>query len=112
MSVDLLAHSADLPETVDVVAAQEAVRDEIETEMARICGWLNVAHAQLVEVTARALETGIWRGAGIRSPEHWLSLQAGLSAERARKIVVLARRSAELPVTIKSLSDVSSRSTR
>jgi hypothetical protein len=60
---------------------------------------LNRDHADLVALTARALAGQPWAGEGIRSPEHWLILHAGLSPARAADIVRLARRSSELPTT-------------
>ena len=38
-----------------------------------------------------------WAGRGIRSPEHWLILKAGLSHGRAEGLVRIARRVDELP---------------
>ncbi len=78
---------------------------EIEEELAETCGGLNVLHGRMVRLAARALATGAWAQIGIRSPEHWLSWQTGLSPERARDVMALARRVAELPVTVGTLND-------
>lgn len=77
----------------------------LESEVADACGALNVAHARLVSCTAQLLESGLWKGYGIRSIEHWLTLRAGLSAERARHIADVAKRAGELPVTLRTLAD-------
>jgi hypothetical protein len=61
---------------------------------------LNVLHAELVELAAEAIATEAWAGGGIRSVEHWLSWQTGLSPRRAREVTAIARRRAELPVTM------------
>lgn len=71
-----------------------------EAEIATICGHLNVLHARLVAITEDALVTGSWGGHGVRSPEHWLAWQTGLSPARARQVVLLAKRRHELPVTM------------
>ena len=74
--------------------------DELEAELAVVCGRLNVASARLVGLVADALESEVWAGAGIRSPEHWLVLRAGLSPARARQVVLMARRVRDLPVVM------------
>ena len=56
--------------------------------------------ARLVGLVAEALESEAWAGAGIRSPEHWLVLRAGLSPGRARQVVLMARRVRDLPVVM------------
>ena len=49
------------------------------------------------------LETEQWAECGIRSPEHWLIVRAGLSPARARDIVTLARRATELAEVVELL---------
>ena len=70
----------------------------LSARIAVLCGHLNVLHAELSAVMAEALATEAWAGHGIRSPEHWLSWQAGLSATNARHLVAIARRREELPL--------------
>ena len=79
-------------------AQSEAER--LEAELAVVCGALNQVSARLVAVTARAIESEGWAGAGIRSVEHWLVLRAGLSPGRARQVVLMARRAGVLPVVM------------
>ncbi|MGZ4601104.1 MAG: HNH endonuclease [Oryzihumus sp.] len=69
----------------------------LDIELAEVCGGLNQLHARLVRLVAGALTAEGWAGDGVRSPEHWLVLRAGLSPSRAREVVALARREAELP---------------
>lgn len=76
------------------------VMDELRAEVAVIAGRLNRDHADLVTLTVRLVEDGLWAGGGIRSAEHWLMLRAGLSPGRARDVVRLARRQLELAPTI------------
>jgi len=78
--------------------------DEIEAQVASAAGALNVAHGRLVELAADLIESGLWRGYGIKSVEHWLCWKAGLSPERARQITAVARRRRELPVTLATLT--------
>jgi len=66
---------------------------------------LHDAHARLVDLMAEVLAAGTWQCAGLRSPEHWLMLRAGLSRGQARAIVLLARRQSELPATVEALRD-------
>ena len=66
----------------------------LQTRMADLCGHLNVLHAQLVDTVVEALDGELWQQWGIRSPEHWLAWQTGLSPARAKQLVDIARRSA------------------
>jgi hypothetical protein len=75
----------------------EAQVTAVEHRLSEVCGHLNVLHAQLVDLVAEALVDGLWEQAGIRSPEHWLTWKAGVSAHTARQIVTIARRIAHLP---------------
>ena len=72
-------------------------RNDLEGRLNSVCGSLNLLHGQLVELTVEVLEGDYWAGYGVRSPEHWLTWKTGLSPYRARDIVLLARRKAELP---------------
>src|SRR3954469_3015532 len=74
--------------------------ERLEAELAVVCGALNQVSARLVALTARAIESEGWAGAGIRSVEHWLVLRAGLSPGRAAAVVLMARRSGVLPVVM------------
>ncbi len=69
----------------------------MEGEIAKVCGLLNATTARLVELIAEVLTTESWTGHGIRSPEHWVAWQCGVSASRAHRLVVMARRLIELP---------------
>ncbi len=85
------------------VAAREGEIDAAYRDVAVVAGRLNRAHADLVALTVRVLDGELWGGDGIRSPEHWLCLYAGLSPARAREVVRLARRAGELPATLAAL---------
>ena len=85
--------------------SRDAAVDDIEQRVAEACGVLNAANAQLVALTAELITTELWRGYGIRSVEHWLTLKAGLSAERARQVAEVATATAEMPVTARTFSD-------
>jgi Domain of unknown function (DUF222)/HNH endonuclease len=77
----------------------------LQERMADLCGHLNVLHAQLVDTVVEALDNDLWQQWGIRSPEHWLAWQTGLSPARAKQLVDTARRSRELPVTFAAFAD-------
>ncbi|MDQ3385291.1 MAG: 13E12 repeat family protein [Actinomycetota bacterium] len=76
----------------------------MEVPLAAVIGLINASTGRLVQLVAQALETGVWAQAGIRSPEHWLAWKGGVSLGRARRLVTLARRSLELPVTTAALA--------
>ena len=63
---------------------------DIEERLRTVCGHLNVLNAQLVELAAEALVTEAWAGCGVRSLQHWLTWQAGISPGHAREVVRLA----------------------
>ena len=77
-----------------------ATQVDVEQELAALCGVLNQAHARLVVIAAEALADESWAIAGIRSPEHWLMMRAGLSRHNAGQMVGVARRRAELPTVM------------
>ena len=63
---------------------------DIDERLRTVCGHLNVLNAQLVELAAEALATGSWQGWGVRSLQHWLTWQAGISPGHAGEVVRLA----------------------
>src|SRR4051794_11400999 len=71
--------------------------------VASLAADLHDAHAQLVDFVATVLAEGSWQAAGLRSPEHRLMLRAGLSRGQAAAVVLLARRTDELPATARAL---------
>ncbi|MDQ6726045.1 MAG: HNH endonuclease, partial [Actinomycetota bacterium] len=78
---------------------REPVAGELEAEIARTCGVLNAASARLVSLLAQVLEAGAWQVSGVHSATQWVAWQCGVSPARARSLVSIARRRAELPVT-------------
>ena len=78
---------------------REPESGELEAEIARTCGVLNATTGRLVSLLARVLESGCWQVAGIHSPTQWVAWQCGVSPARARSLVAMARRRAELPET-------------
>ncbi len=77
-----------------------ATQVDVEQELATLCGVLNQTHGRLVVIVAEALADESWAIAGIRSPEHWLMMRAGLSRHNAGQIVAVARRCAEPPTVM------------
>jgi hypothetical protein len=73
--------------------------DQLEEELAVLCGQRNALDARLVALTERVLDRGGWEVPGVTSPAHWLVWKAGLSPAHARQVVSLARRRRELAAT-------------
>lgn len=88
-----------------LASTQELEGNRLRAELAVVCGHLNVLHAQLVSITVQALATDAWHGDGVRSIDHWLAWQAGISTSHAHQITTIARRHAELPETIGLFTD-------
>jgi Domain of unknown function (DUF222) len=78
---------------------------DAEQELASLCGVLNASYARLVAIVADALVDESWAIAGVRSPEHWLTMRAGLSPFHARQVVAVARRAGELPTVMGEFGD-------
>lgn len=76
-----------------------------EDEVAAAAGVRNASEARLVELTARALAEGLWEGWRVHTPSQWLMWQAGLSRSTARRVLALARRASELPVTMAAFAE-------
>src|SRR5665647_3168783 len=70
---------------------------DVEQELASVCGVINASPSRLVTIVAQALTDESWAIAGVRSPEHWLTMRAGLSPFHAHQIVAVAKRRGELP---------------
>ena len=85
--------------------ASEAVIEQDWDLVASLAADLHDAHARLVQLVERVLDEGSWQAGGIRSPEHWLMVRAGLSRGQARAMVLIARRASELPSTSAALHD-------
>ncbi|WP_076262392.1 HNH endonuclease signature motif containing protein [Intrasporangium flavum] len=81
----------------------QAVIEQDWDLVASLAADLHDAHARLVDAVAVALVEGSWMAAGIRSPEHWLVVRAGLSRGHAAALVLMARRAGELPATAAAL---------
>jgi hypothetical protein len=82
---------------IDHPHAQERAWLEGEAQTVAVMGTLNAAAAQLVTTIRMLLDTDGWHGWGIQSPEHWVMWKAGISPDRASKLVHIARRLDELP---------------
>ena len=75
-----------------------AEHDVVEAKIAGLMGALNATTAQLVATIAEVDRSEIWATcSGIRSLEHWVSWQCGVSSARAQALVIAARRREELP---------------
>ncbi len=83
----------------------QAVIEQDWDLVASLAADLHDAHGRLVDAVAVALVEGSWQAAGIRSPEHWLVVRAGLSRGHASAVVLMARRAGELPETAAALRD-------
>src|SRR6476469_4308292 len=87
---------------------QSRTAQQIEQDwdhVASLAADLHDAHARLVDFVATVLTEGSWQAAGLRSPEHWLMLRAGLSRGQAAAVTLLARRAQELPATAAALRE-------
>lgn len=81
------------------VGRQERVGWEAQARAAAAMGRMNAQAAELVEVIVDVLAAEAWgAGGGLRSPEHWVTWRTGVSSARAKRLVQIARRVADLPV--------------
>ena len=63
-----------------MITAQQvdAARVDVEHQLASVCGVLNQSYARLVALVTQALADESWAIGGVRCPEHWLTMRAGL----------------------------------
>lgn len=94
------SHSIPVPE-----APPSPSLDDVEAEVAELCGTINVATARLVDVLAGLCDSRDWAGVGYRSLEHWATVHCGISPGRAQGLVQLAKRASELPETLGRFRD-------
>src|SRR6478735_2686323 len=86
--------------------SQSAERIEHDwPHVASLAAALHDAHTRLVDFVAAVLADGSWQAAGLRSPEHWLMLRAGLSRGQAAAMILVGRRAGELPATAAALRE-------
>jgi len=76
---------------------------DVEGRLAATAGVLHAADGALVDVMAEVLEGDLWQGDRILTPVQWLMWRAGLGRQKARRVVLLAARRGELPVTASML---------
>lgn len=75
-----------------------------EAELALAAGVCNVADARLVDLVARALAEERWEGHGIHTPVQWLMWTVGVQRTTAMRVLLMARRAAELPTVMSALA--------
>jgi hypothetical protein len=79
--------------------------DEIEAELAELCGQRNAIDGRIAELVAKVDAEELLAGTGLRSLEHFCTWQLGVSSGRAKDLVAVAERLHDLPVTTGLLRD-------
>ena len=74
--------------------------DVLSGRLAVLAGQLNLINAQITDVVAEALERGLWQQGGVRTPAQFVAWQLGVSPERARDIVKVARARPDFPTVV------------
>lgn len=85
--------------------AKELRFDEIEAELAELCGQRNAIDGRIAELLAAVDDEDLIAGTGLKSVEHFATWQLGCSRSRARDLTAIAERLDELPVTTGLLRD-------
>lgn len=78
---------------------------ELDRVAGALGGQLARIESDLVEFTVGLLDRSDWRGTGIRSAEHWLEINVGISPARAADLVRVATRAAELITPLRKLKE-------
>ena len=60
----------------------DVVQVDVVQELASVYGVLNQSYARLVALVSQALADEAWAIGGVPSPEHWLTIRAGLCWSR------------------------------
>lgn len=76
-------------------------QQEVEADIAVVCGQLNALHGRLVELLAEADAVGA--SAGLASPAAYATWQTGSTPAQGRALATVAARRDELPETTKAL---------
>jgi hypothetical protein len=77
---------------------------EIDAVLDEVAGHLNAQHARLVDVAVRLLaDDRLWAGPGVHSVTQFLAWKTAVTPARARQLVAIAERAAELPVCVEAL---------
>jgi len=75
--------------------------DELDSSLNKVAGYLNAQHACLVDLTIELLtHEDWWAGPGVHTAELYPAWRTGVSPERARQLVQIARRVDDLPVCL------------
>lgn len=85
--------------------AKEQRFDEIEAELAELCGQRNAIDGRIAELLAEVEGEGLLGGTGVRSVEHFATWQLGCSRGHARDLTAISERLDDLPVTTGLLRD-------
>jgi len=85
------------PVVYGVPTAKERRFDEIEAELAELCGQRNVIDGRIAELLAEVERDGLLGGTGLRSVEHFATWQLGVSRGHARDLTAIAERLDDLP---------------
>ncbi len=73
---------------------------QVEIEIERIIGQMNLLHSELVELVRGVTVDGLTVGLGYSNIAHWLAIQSGLAPERCRELAMVAARAADFPHTL------------
>ncbi len=77
--------------------AEDAAFDSLSARLGSLMGVVSTAAAALTAELAAVVAEGLWQVGGVRSPEHFVTWQCGVSAREARRLLLVASRRADLP---------------
>ncbi len=89
--------SHDSFDETDLIERREALWETLEERVTTVAGARNAADAELCALFAEVLDVDGWKMDGIRSENHWLTWQFGLTPSRATQMLRIARRWHALP---------------
>ncbi|HEX4902026.1 MAG TPA: DUF222 domain-containing protein, partial [Acidimicrobiales bacterium] len=81
-----------------VPTAKEQRFDEIEAELAELCGQRNAIDWRIAVLLAEVEREGLLGGTGLKSVEHFATWQLGVSRGHARDLTAIAERLDDLPL--------------
>jgi hypothetical protein len=77
--------------------------NEVEADIAVVCGQINALHGRLAELLAEADALGLSNGDGLHSSGAYAAWQTGATPAHGRALATVAARRDELPETVKAL---------
>ena len=87
----------DIHDPVPLYSSNSCHGESLADQITRLCGYLNAATYQLLDMIRTFDQEELWAAYGVCSCAHWLNWQCGIGMNAAREKVRVAHALGELP---------------